>query len=426
MSKITTQEQTFSKAHYPIIRIKSPYTFLLIHLHLHAQPLNCSVLAVNITFREIIISQNVVFALNYIRGDDLSIFARLNEQETKHAASAHAYYAGQYRRYTDMPSFIQNYIDYIGALGYSPTTIQRYLYDFLDFFSYVQRHGNDDDFSTSAIQLADFAQLNQKGIEHYISYLSLEVQNEAKTINRKLSALQSLFTYLVKNHNIGENPVLHVTRPKTKKRNPVYLTVEEIKEITDLVCSDEGLSTRQKRYYHKLHLRDYTAIMILARTGLRLSELASLRMAQINLSRKEITVFGKGNKERLIPLPIDLVDIINNYVNSLPESNRPKRNDYFFVGYDFKTNAYTTSLSISAFQKMISRHFERASLLIPTLRDRKLSAHKLRHSFATALIKNGVNVLTIQQLLGHNSVATTQVYAHIHQEAKREAINNWQ
>ncbi|MBM7840253.1 integrase/recombinase XerC [Alkalihalobacillus xiaoxiensis] len=355
----------------------------------------------------------------------MSIFARLNEQHTNQATLTNDFHSSHYRRYNDMPSFVQQYIDSIGSLGYSPTTIQRYLYDFLDFFSYVQRH-SDSPFLINDIQLSDFAQLNQKGIEHYISYLSLEVQNEAKTINRKLSALQSLFTYLVKNHSLADNPVVHVTRPKTKKRNPVYLTVEEIKEITDLVCSSEGLTTRQQRYFQKLYLRDYTAIMMLARTGLRLSELASLRMSQINIVRKELVVFGKGNKERLIPIPNDLVDIINNYVNSIPSNYQPKRDDYFFIGYDFKTDSYTSSLSISAFQKMIGRHFDRASQQIPSLRDRKLSAHKLRHSFATALIKNGVNVLTIQQLLGHTSVATTQVYAHIHQEAKRDAMNKWQ
>ncbi|WP_054709681.1 tyrosine-type recombinase/integrase [Bacillus sp. JCM 19041] len=355
----------------------------------------------------------------------MSVFAKLNQQASKEENTQKNLFSTHYRRYNEMPSFIQDYIKHIAALGYSSATIQRYLYDYVDFFSYVKRHSEEDAFNSKEVDILDFSQLNEQGIEHYVSYLSLEVQNEAKTINRKLSALQSLFAYLVKNYGLSQNPVLHVTRPKMKKRDPVYLTVGEIKEITDLILSDKGLSTRQKRYHKRLHLRDYAIMMTLARTGLRISELASLLHSQFDTFRNELIVYGKGNKERVIPLPADLVNIINIYVNSLPDDVKPVGAKPLFVGFDFKTGMYTSSISVSALQKMIQRQFLRASKELPSFRDRALSAHKLRHSFATALIKNGIDVLTIQQLLGHSSVATTQVYAHVHQEAKRHAMNQF-
>ncbi|MFS0786710.1 tyrosine-type recombinase/integrase [Shouchella sp. 1P09AA] len=355
----------------------------------------------------------------------MSIFAKINQHDSRKDQQQINRDKHTFRRLDDMPDFIQGYVQYILSLGYSHSTIQRYIYDYVDFFNFVQRQSDEEMFSSTAIKLNDFAQLNQQGIEHYVSFLAMELENEAKTINRKLSALQSLFHYLIKQYGLSENPVLSVTRPKVKKREPIYLSIEEMKAIVNLALSEEGLSARQKKYHELLRMRDYTAIMLLVRTGLRVSELASLEHADIHFSHQEMRVLGKGNKQRTIPLSEEVLQVIRQYVDSLPVDVRPNQHDALLVGFDFRTMAYTPSIGVSALQKMIQRLIDRAKMTIPSLANRTITAHKLRHSFATALIRNGVNVLTLQQLLGHESVATTQVYAHVDYEAKIKAIHSW-
>lgn len=137
-------------------------------------------------------------------------------------------------------------------------------------------------------------------------------------------------------------------------------------------------------------------------------------------------VLGKGNKQRTIPLTDEVIEVIQHYLQSLPETVQPKQEDSLLVGFDFRTMTYSRSISVSALQKKwFNACLNGQKKVIPSLENRTITAHKLRHSFATALIRNGVNVLTLQQLLGHESVATTQVYAHVDYEAKIKAIQSW-
>ncbi len=185
----------------------------------------------------------------------------------------------------------------------------------------------------------------------------------------------------------------------------------------------EPTTLRQIMYHNSLKHRDFLVFYLLISTGLRISELASLQLKQLNLERKTITVRGKGNKERTIPLSSETITFINEYLHSLPDKARPKHaSDSLFIGYDFKQKAYTTSVTLNALQKMIQRQLKRASKSVESLQKKQITAHKLRHTFATALIENGVDVLTIQSLLGHESVATTQVYAHVQDRAREQAI----
>ncbi|WP_059105666.1 tyrosine-type recombinase/integrase [Shouchella shacheensis] len=357
----------------------------------------------------------------------MSLFSKLNEANPIQTSSeSKSEKTKPLRKFEEMPRFIQDFVENLLALGYSVATIQRYLYDYHDFFTYVQRL-SDEEFATPEIQLTDFTELNQQGIEHYVTYLALEAENEPRTIARKLSALQSLFAFLVKRGDTPTNPVLGVRRPKLGKRDPVYLSTSELKILLEAVKSAEGLSPRQRRYHQRLGWRDHCVLFTLARTGLRISELASITLKQLDMETRQLRVTGKGNKERTLPLPEDLVNVIKHYVNNIPVKHRPqKKNDPLFVGFDFKVQTYTPSVTVSALQKMIQRQLKRAQELSPTLAEKNITAHKLRHSFATALVKNGVDVLTIQQLLGHESVATTQVYAHVQEKAKRRAVEGWE
>lgn len=358
----------------------------------------------------------------------MSIFAKLNEfHKEEHSADNHlkTQLFSTYKKADELPAFVHDYLLSRMALSYSPATIQRYIYDLHFFFSYVKRMSGEPHFDLSSIKLDEFLQLEKTGVQHYISYLALEVENEARTINRKLSALQSLFDYLIKEELTTVNPVRGVDRPKVRKREPIFLTKNEVNELLHFLRTApyQNTSLRQQRYDEKLLKRDYVTIYLLIATGLRISELVHLKMKQIHFTKKQVSVYGKGNKERTIPLADYSIQLINEYIDSLPLEAQPnKAEDHLLVGYDFMKNEYKPSVSVSAIQKMIQRRIEQAAEHVDALQKKNITAHKLRHTFATALVENGVDLLTIQSLLGHESVATTQVYAHVQDRAREKAI----
>ncbi|WLR52604.1 tyrosine-type recombinase/integrase [Bacillus tianshenii] len=220
------------------------------------------------------------------------------------------------------------------------------------------------------------------------------------------------------------NPVETVERPKVKRRDPIYLTRPELEQFLEVVTSQVQLTKRGQKYHKVLQARDAAIILLMGLTGMRISEVCAITVQDISWSEKEVTVLGKGNKYRTIPFNDKIQQTLENYLNSLPHENRPTAlEDALFIGYDFRTQTYTKNISISTVQKMLSRHIERAKQQCPFLQHKKITPHKLRHSFATELARQGVDILTIQSLLGHESVATTQIYAHVQKESKRKAVS---
>ncbi|MGN7313387.1 tyrosine-type recombinase/integrase [Alkalicoccobacillus gibsonii] len=355
----------------------------------------------------------------------MSVFKSLNQQvEINQEIDLSSEKLRSFNRFDKMPSFIREYIEYIYSIGYSPNTIQRYIYDFCDFFLFAKREGNVL-IDSAYIAVADFCELEKSAIERYVSYLKIEVENEPRTISRKLSALQSLFTYLVTKEYTTINPVVGVRRPKSGKRNPKYLTSTEFNKLLEIVLSDYALTIRQKKYHKILVTRDYTVIFILIKLGLRVSELANLTLGQFDFERKIALLTGKGNKERAIPLTNEVIEVVERYLLSLPEEARPKEHfDHLIIGYNFPNQVYTRNVSTNGLQQMISKHVKRAKKHFLSLKGKNTSAHTLRHTFATELVNNSIDLITIQQLLGHESVATTQVYTHVHEDFKRKALES--
>lgn len=356
---------------------------------------------------------------------NISVFKLLNQQvENTQEIYFNSEKLRSINRFENMPIFIREYIEYIYSIGYSPNTIQRYIYDFCDFFLFVSREGNVK-IDSAKIAVNDFCEIEKSAIERYVSYLRIEIENEPRTISRKLSALQSLFTFLVLKEYTTINPVVGVKRPKAGKRNPKYLTNIEFNKLLEIVLSDYELSTRQKKYHKYLVTRDYAAIYILIKLGLRISELANLTLGQFDFERKIAVITGKGNKERAIPLTEEVIEVVEEYLNSLPKDARPKEFfDRLIIGFNFPLQKYTSHVSTNGLQQMISRHMKRGEIYISSLKGKKASAHTLRHTFATELVNNSIDLITIQQLLGHESVATTQVYTHVHEGFKRKALES--
>ena len=208
---------------------------------------------------------------------------------------------------------------------------------------------------------------------------------------RSISAIKSFFNYLIFEGYIKDSPISNIESPKQEKKLPKVLTEEEIKKLINSIDLNHDFGQRNK-----------TIIEILYGTGIRVSELINLKLSNIFFKENIIKVIGKGNKERFVPLGEIASNEMKIYIN-----NRnllkidSKYSDILFL------NRYGRGLTRSMIFKIISDASKRVGL------DKKISPHTLRHSFATHLIKNGADLRTIQLILGHESITTTEIYTHL-------------
>lgn len=337
----------------------------------------------------------------------MSIFGQLGQRPTTTNLKRF-----ELNRLHRLPVFIQQFFHHLAAKHYSKQTAQRYVYDVLDFFRWVE-HVSGTELEPETIDLAAFTEIDHAGAEAYATYLALELENAPSVINRKLSTLQSLFNYLIETNQATINPFQAVERPKRGKRNPIYLTESEWLDFSTLVRSNIGMTNREASWYEANRERDFLIIQLLGLTGMRVSELIGLNWTDINFETETIRVIGKGNKERLIPIAGPLQPLLIEY-------RQLSREGALFQ------NGKGKRIAVRTVQHVLKGHIDRLKPYLPFLSYKQVTPHKLRHTFATRLAMSGIDVLTIQQLLGHESVATTQVYAHIGDERKKHAISGLQ
>jgi len=277
-------------------------------------------------------------------------------------------------------SVIQNFLNYLQfEKRYSPLTIRAYQDDLVQFGDYLS-------IGYDGISLLE-AQYHI--IRSWIASLK-EAGLAGKTLNRKLSALKSFYKYQLKMGRVEFSPMTNVISPRISKRLPVFLKEQEMQELPASFDADSGW-------------KEWNRVMILQllyHTGIRLAELVNLTEAQLDLPRGQVRILGKGNKERILPIGEELQVLICQY---LEQKNRlfPESRSRFLV----------TEKGRSLYPKY-------AYLLInDTLNEyrcsvEKKSPHVLRHSFATHLMNNGADLNAVKDLLGHASLAATQVYTH--------------
>jgi integrase/recombinase XerC len=215
----------------------------------------------------------------------------------------------------------------------------------------------------------------------------------SRTINRKISSLRSFFKYHLKRGAISTMPTANVTAPKISKRLPVFVKESDTKQLIETLnhASEDWKSLNARML-----------ITLFYSTGMRLSELLGLKPRQVDVARSQIKVWGKGNKERIIPVNKDLIDLIGIY-----EQEKKKHFAADEIGDD-------TLLLTEKGKKMYSRYawaLVNKYLGQATTLDKK-SPHVLRHTFATHLMNNGADLNAVKELLGHASLAATQVYTH--------------
>ncbi len=227
----------------------------------------------------------------------------------------------------------------------------------------------------------------------YLSYL-LDKGFSSKTISRNISSLKSFYKYLLSTNQISNNPTTNIEAPKSGFFLPTTLTVEETQQILDAPIETKHIELRDKAMLYTLYA-----------TGMRISELVNLEMHNIDLTRGAVQVSGKGGKERLIPLTEQAVKMIKLYLmNSREKLSKGKDHTNTFV---------------STHGKRITRHsfWHRIKVYIERVQIKKdVHPHTLRHAFATHMLNNGADLRSVQLLLGHSDLATTQIYTHVAQE----------
>ena len=236
--------------------------------------------------------------------------------------------------------------------------------------------------------------LNHKIISEYLLELKKKGFKDS-TINRRYSALNQYFNFEVNESRLKENPMDRIERISSKRVLPDVLSEEEVEKVLSYVRNLVNISSDGKK---KKSLRAACLVEVLYATGMRVSELITLKLSDLRLSRRILNVIGKGNKQRIIPITSRAHDIIIKWMNYIPENSV-----YLFPSYGI--NGHITRDSINKLLVDIS---------LNTNIDRKrLTPHKLRHAFATHIMNRGADLRVVQELLGHSSISTTEIYTHI-------------
>ena len=315
------------------------------------------------------------------------------------------------------PDYINAFLDYSTTiLNKSPNSIKEYNYDLAMFLKFIKIHFSltkETDFSKIEIKDLSFdviKKIELDDIHAFLGYLTTTYHSKAATRARKISTIRIFFKYLSQEASqkflLDHNPALNLKTPKKDKRLPKYLSLDDSKRLLDAASEEDNRN----------HERDYAIITLFLNCGMRLSELVGININDIDFSECKLTVIGKGNKERTIYLNHACMKAISSYLQV-----RPKQG----VKHDSKNSE--KALFLSERKERISnrtvQYVINKELMQAGLDNRKYSVHKLRHTAATLMYQYGeVDIRALQELLGHESIATTEIYTHVNSDQVRSAV----
>ena len=291
--------------------------------------------------------------------------------------------------YTHVPPFLDS-LKF--EKRYSPHTIRSYHDDLTQFSQFLEK-----EFDSPALP-----EISAPLVRSWLARLK-EAGLTAKSINRKISSLKSFFKHAMRTGVLSTTPMMNIVSPKASKRLPSYIEQHDMDALLHKVEFTDDLQGRTERLI----------IQLFYSTGMRLSELVNLEEGQVDLHYKTVRVMGKGNKERIIPVPEELLRQIDEYRRLKKKEMEPAGHTYLLV--DKKGKKF--------YQKAVYLIVKKYLQQVTTLH--KKSPHVLRHTFATHMTNNGADLNAVKELLGHSSLAATQIYTHnsieklkqIHQKA---------
>lgn len=307
-------------------------------------------------------------------------------------------------------NLIDDFLDYQKSTkGLSENTIKEYYYDLRIFVRFVKRRKglveNEVDFEDIIVEDINpetLESVTKQDIYAYNAFLERERKIGNRSKFRKLSSVRSFYNYLfTKIDVIDKNPVVDIDMPKIEKTLPVYLTLEQSKNLLKTIENSKA-----KPVYKK---RDYAIVTLFLNCGMRLSELAGINLSHIE-NGNTLTVLGKGNKERTVYLNEACINAIKEYQKLRPQV----KDDALFL------SMRENRMSNRSIQHMIEKHMKNSGLDTT-----KYSVHKLRHTAATLLYEYGnADIRSLQEILGHESVNTTEIYTHVNKESLRKMVES--
>ena len=258
--------------------------------------------------------------------------------------------------------------------GVSNETIRNYAYDLKQFFDVLHKETTAD--------------LRSDDIQKFIR---IQTQNmlSVPTILRRISSTKNFYLFL-ENERIISFQIDNLDKPKGSKKLPICISIEEVEALLNQPVSDKPEGQR-----------DRAMLEVMYSSGLRVTELISLKVKQINFARGIIKIIGKGDKERIVPIGDYALEYLNKYLNDGRRKNKNRNSDYLFL------NRYGDPVSRVYFFKQVKKYAQEAGI------DVEISPHTLRHCFATHILENGAELRAVQEMLGHTNIATTQIYTNI-------------
>lgn len=293
-----------------------------------------------------------------------------------------------------LTSMVDSFFIYLESeKNLSEKTIHSYNSDWQDFYAFLETE-----------QQVDLTKYQLESIDHllvrkYLSHLNQRGLSKT-TAARRLAALRSFFRYLVKKGYLDHNPVLQVATPKIPKKLPQYLEQEEMARVLE-----------QPELYSETGLRDRAILELLYGAGIRVSEMMQLDLNNVDLSYGYVRVFGKGGRERIVPIGKYAIQAIRQYLNEARPKWAKDENKALFL------NQKGGRLSDRSIRTIVNKYCRQANTR------ETVSPHGFRHSFASHLLDNGADLRTVQELLGHKKISSTQIYTHVSRQQLRKVYH---
>ncbi len=264
--------------------------------------------------------------------------------------------------------------------GMSANTVQSYMNDLHRFAEFISSH-----------QTEKFIRVTEDDISDFLIYIGEELNISQNSRARYLSSVRSFYNYLIESDKADENPALNVDMPKIERKLPEVLNFEEVSAMINEPNTEKPAG-----------IRDRAILELFYATGIRCSELIDLRTKNLNFENEIVRVFGKGNKERIVPIGRPALRWVKHYLDDVrPRNANENSNDILFI------NPRGNNFSRMGIWKIIRKYAEAAGI------QKSVHPHTFRHCFATHLLEGGADLRALQEMLGHSDIGTTQVYTHV-------------
>lgn len=282
---------------------------------------------------------------------------------------------------------IQSFLEYLQyEKNYSKETITNYEIDLLDFYSYMQTHHITE------------KSFSYNDARDYIRFLSEEKKESAATVSRYISALRTYFKYLVREEKLDKNVFALVKLPKKGKHLPKFFYYNEIREMLDSIDKSTEAG-----------VRDYLIVHLLYATGVRVSELVGIKVEDISLEKNQIKILGKGAKERYVYFDNHTKECLKEYLSEArPKLSKSLKTNHLLLNQKGET------LTARGIRYILNKMIQKTSI------EKNISPHMLRHSFATSLLNEGCDIMSVQELLGHANLSATGIYTHVTNDRLKE------